>query len=73
MDADISIPIQMCDPPEGGAVEERISPERPEPHPMSRIREGEGRASRERARWVMLDWMLRMREEVVYLRASRSE
>jgi hypothetical protein len=54
-------------------VEERISPERPEPHPMSRIREGEGRASRERARWVMLDWMLRMREEVVYLRASRSE
>lgn len=69
----MSIPIQMCDPPEGGGVEDRISPERPEPHPMSRIREGEGRARRLRARCVMEDWMARIREEVVYLRASRSE
>lgn len=50
-----------------------ISPERPEPQPMSRIREGVVRARRESARCVMLDWMARMRDEVVYLRASRSE
>ena len=51
---------------------ERISPERPEPQPMSRIREGVGRESRESARWVMVDWMDWMREEVVYLRDSAS-
>lgn len=69
----MSMPIHMWGPPWEGGTEERISPERPEPQPMSRIREGVVRASREMARWVMDDWMERMREEVVYLRDSRSE
>lgn len=69
----MSIPIQICGPPEEGGTEERISPLRPEPQPMSRIRDGVVRFRRERARWVMEDWMERMREEVVYLRDSRSE
>jgi hypothetical protein len=34
--------------------------------------EGEVSDRRERARWVMVDWMERMREEVVYLRDSVS-
>jgi hypothetical protein len=34
--------------------------------------EGEVRERSERARWVMEDWMERMREEVVYLRDSMS-
>jgi len=33
---------------------------------------GGGRERRERARWVMSDWMVWMREEVVYLRDSES-
>jgi hypothetical protein len=36
------------------------------------MREGEVSARRERARWVMEDWIARMREEVVYLRDSLS-
>ena len=51
---------------------ESISPERPEPQPMSRTRDGDVRERRERARCVMLDWMFWMREEVVYLRDSES-
>lgn len=66
------MPTQMCGPPAEGGVEERREPERPEPQPMSRISEGEGRARRARARVVMEAWTVRMREEVVYLRASAS-
>jgi hypothetical protein len=74
MDALMSRPIQMCGPPgvPSEGVWERISPDRPEPQPMSRIMEGEVSDRRERARWVMVDWMERMREEVVYLRDSVS-
>ena len=46
-------------------MEERISPERPEPQPMSRMRLGVDRERRERARWVMDAWIDWMREEVV--------
>ena len=69
----MSMPIHIWGPPAEGATEERISPLRPEPQPMSRIREGLARLRRERARWVMEDWIERMREEVVYLRDSTSE
>ena len=48
-------------------MEERISPERPEPQPTSRIKEGKGRRRRERARWVICAWIRRIRDEVVYL------
>ncbi len=68
----MSMPTQVWGPPSEGVTEERISPERPEPQPTSRIKEGEVRERRERARWVMEDWMVRMREEVVYLRDSAS-
>lgn len=68
----MSIPIQVCGPPSSSGTEERISPERPEPQPMSRIRDGEVRSRRERARLVMEDWMVWIREEVVYLRDSES-
>ena len=40
---------------------------------MSRIRDGVVRVRRDRARGVREDWMERMRDEVVYLRDSRSE
>ncbi len=63
------MPTQMCGP---AGAEVRREPERPEPQPMSRINEGVGRARRERARVVMAAWTVRMREEVVYLRASAS-
>ncbi len=39
---------------------------------MSRIREGEVRERSSRARWVMEDWIVRIREEVVYFRDSES-
>ena len=39
---------------------------------MSRIREGDVRARRERARWVMEEWMERIREEEVYFRDSEA-
>ncbi len=51
---------------EGGV--ERISPERPEPQPMSRSRDGEVRERRERARRVISRWIRVIREEVVYFR-----
>ena len=68
----MSMPTQMCGPPSEGGMEESISPERPEPQPMSRIRDGGSRARSSRARWVISDWMVLMREEVVYLRDSES-
>ena len=68
----MSIPAQMCGPPAEGGTEERISPERPEPQPMSRMKEGEVRPRRERARLVISTWTFWMREEVVYLRDSAS-
>lgn len=49
----MSIPTQMWGPPSEGSIEERISPERPEPQPMSRIMEGEEMSRSSRARWVM--------------------
>jgi hypothetical protein len=39
---------------------------------MSRIMEGEESARRERARWVMVDWIFWIRDEVVYFRDSES-
>jgi hypothetical protein len=62
----MSMPIQMWGPPEEGGTEERISPERPEPQPMSRIREGVCRSRRERARSVISTWTFWMRERVAY-------
>ena len=70
--AETSIPIHACGPPSSGGVAERISPERPLPQPMSRMREGPGRSRSSRARWVMEAWMFWIRDEVVYLRASTS-
>ena len=69
----MSIPTHTCGPFWEGGTEERISPERPEPQPMSRMSEGEERERRERARWVMFDWMVWIRELVVYLAEVRSE
>jgi hypothetical protein len=43
-----------------------MTPERPLPEPMSRIREGEWRFRRERARWVISDWIFWIREFEVY-------
>jgi hypothetical protein len=43
-----------------------MDPDRPEPAPMSRIKEGLRRERSESARWVMLAWMFFMREFVVY-------
>lgn len=68
----MSMPTQMCGPPSDGSTLERISPERPEPQPMSRIKEGAGSERSERARCVIVDWMFWIREEVVYLRDSES-
>ena len=68
----MSIPTQMCGPPSDGGTEERISPERPEPQPMSRMSEGEERLRRESARFAISTWTFWMREEVVYLRDSES-
>lgn len=67
----MSIPIQLCGPA-GGGWEERMEPESADPQPISRMREGEVRESKETARWVMVAWMCFIREEVVYLRASVS-
>lgn len=39
---------------------------------MSRMRDGPVRERRERARWVISDWIFWMREDVVYLRDSES-
>lgn len=69
---EMSIPIQVCGPPSSGGTSESISPERPEPQPTSRIREGDLRSRSSSARCVMSDWMLRIREEVVYFRDSSS-
>jgi hypothetical protein len=68
IEAEMSRPIQVCGPAGlcVGEGVERIEPERPEPQPMSRIKEGCVRERRERARWVMEVWIERMREEVVY-------
>lgn len=61
MDAEMSIPTQMW------LELVRCSPERPEPQPMSRMKDGAGRARSCSARWVIEDWIDWMREEVVYL------
>ena len=63
------MPTHVC---ECGSASVRISPERPEPQPMSRMKEGEERSRSSRARFVMCDWMDWIREDVVYLRASES-
>lgn len=68
----MSMPIQIWGPCCEVGTEERISPERPEPQPTSRIREGWGRERSSSARWVIDAWMFCIREEVVYLRASVS-
>jgi hypothetical protein len=60
IDALMSSPIHVW------SAEERIAPERPLPEPISRIREGEWRFSRERARWVISDRIFWMREFEVY-------
>ena len=72
IEAEMSMPIQMWGPPREGGIEERISPERPEPQPMSRIREGDFWPRSSRARSVISTWTFFMREEVVYFRDSGS-
>ena len=72
MEDDMSRPIHSCGPPAEDSIVDSIWPERPEPQPMSRIRDGEERAKSSRARYVMLAWMDRIRDEVVYLRDSVS-
>ena len=51
---------------------ERISPDKPEPQPMSRMKEVSSRSRSSRARFVMEAWMFFIREDVVYLRDSVS-
>lgn len=64
----MSMPTQVW----GGVDWERISPERPEPQPMSRMRDGEERSRSSRARCVIWAWTFWIRDEVVYFRASVS-
>ena len=66
------MPNQMWGPPSHGGVDDKISPERPEPQPMSRIKDGEGRERSSRARLVISTCTFRTREDVVYLRDSES-
>lgn len=63
---EMSSPIHEC----SWAV--KISPERPDPQPMSRMKDGWSSARSSKARWVMEAWMFWMREEVVYLADSVS-
>ncbi len=72
IELEMSMPTHVCGPPDDSGTEERIEPERPDPHPRSRISDGERRSRRESARCVICAWMDWMREEVVYLRASVS-
>ena len=50
IEADMSMPTQICGPPSEGETEDRISPERPDPQPTSRTREGALRSRSSRAR-----------------------
>lgn len=45
----------MWGPPSEGETAERISPDKPEPQPISRMREGDLRSRSSRARLVMSD------------------